>query len=48
MEEAKVAAVKKRVTGGTDLMYCSGVERIAIATRQNQGKSLDMADRGPS
>jgi hypothetical protein len=30
MDKAKVAAVKKRVTGGTELMYCSGVERIAI------------------
>jgi hypothetical protein len=30
VDEAKVAAVKKRVTGGTELMYCSGVERIAI------------------
>lgn len=30
VDEAKVAAVKKRVTGGTELMYCNGVERIAI------------------
>lgn len=43
-DEAKVAAVKKRVTGGTELMYCNGVERIAI----DDSKSETMDNRRPS
>lgn len=37
VDKAKVAAVKKRVTGGTELMYCNGVERIAMTDDSKSG-----------
>jgi len=40
IDEAKVAAVKQRVTGGTELMYCSGVERIAIGVTSQKNRRV--------